>query len=232
MATSDQKIHPNNCLWLVDQNGFIIYYNLENKKFELLRSIDLNQDPSTEILFKSVASCKYSLFSVDQYHRLYLYVFSSTNKIIENFEFWQNERWLPIQGFTSQLLPTDRPSFSNYDGTKSTPKESFDLPSPSWQWIDEDWKIDEWLYAPDFSLDKQFTTEKKMMSMVRKRRYHRTARFAKLDQWIELDSVSEDKFEDPILEVAIGGQGLWRMFKYFFLFQKLISIFFSYIKMR
>lgn len=198
-------IHPNNQLWLVDQNGYIIYYNLESKQFEILRS-NRTDAQASEILFKCVTSSKNGLYAISCDHRLYSYVFSATNKIVENFELWENQRWLPIQGFTHKLLPTDRPVFSNYAGTKSTPIESFKLPSSSWQWNDQDWKIDEWQYAPDFSLDKQFTAEKTMLSMVRKRRYHRTASYAKLDEWVEVDSISDDKYHDPILDVAIGGQ--------------------------
>jgi len=195
-------IHPN-CLWLVDQNGFIIFYNLESKQFETLPSNQI--DSQSDILFKALASCKQSLYAVSCDHRLYIYVFSTTNKIVQDYEFWENQRWNFVSGFTNSLLPTDRPPFSNYEGTKSTPKESFVLPSSSWQWK-SDWIIDEWQYSPDFSLEKQFSTEKNMISMVRKRRYHRTAYYAKFDQWVELESISDDKYQDPILDVAIGGE--------------------------
>ena len=194
------QLHPNNCLWLVDQNGIVLYYNLESKQFETLPSC--NQQ---EILFKSVASCKSSLWGVTCDCRLYLYVFSATNKVVEKLETWENQRWWPATGFSSKLLPTDRPGFSNFEGTKATPKDSFKLPSNNWKWKDEDWVIEDWLYAPDFSL-KQFTPEKTMLSLVRKRRHTRTAHYARMNEWVEIDSMFADRYSDPILDVAVGGQ--------------------------
>ena len=196
------NLHPNNCLWSVDQNGIIIFYNLESKKFEILPS---DQD----LLFKCVASCKNSLWAVTCDHRLFLYVFSSSNhkKIVQNFIIYENQRWMPLKGFSNNLLPTDRPNFSNKEGTKELSKDSFELPSSNWQWKDHDWQIDEWQYAADFSLDdKYFTKDKTMLSMVRKRKYTRTAYYSKLDEWVEIDSMFKDKYEDPILDVGIGGQ--------------------------
>ena len=38
------------------------------------------------------------------------------------------------------MLPTDRWSWSTQDGTKHTPKESFNLPE-NWEWED-DWYLD------------------------------------------------------------------------------------------
>ena len=144
-------IHPNNCLFLVDQNGLIFYYNLESKQFETLidqtvstASNKINEHQNNQLLFKCVSSCKNSLWAVSCDHRVYLYVFSLTNKIIEKFEFYENQRWNFITGFSDKLLPTDRPKFSNYEGTQSTPKDSFQLPSPNWKWIDKDWSIDDW----------------------------------------------------------------------------------------
>lgn len=194
------QLHPNNCLWLVDQNGIIIYYNLESKQFETLPTCN-----QAEILFKSVASCKSSLWGVTCDCRLFLYVFSATNKVVEKLETWENQRWW-LTGFSSKLLPTDRPAFSNFEGTKATPKDSFKLPSNNWSWKDEDWTVEDWQYAPDFSLNKQFTPEKTMLSLVRKRRHTRTAHYSKLNEWVEIASMFEDQYSDPILDVAVGGQ--------------------------
>lgn len=204
-------IHPNNCLFLVDQNGLIFCYNLESKQFETLidqttkstniatNSNKAQEQQDNQILFKCVSSCKNSLWAVSCDHRVYLFVFSLTNKIVEKFDFYENQRWNFISGFSDKLLPTDRPKFSNFEGTKSTPKDSFQLPSNNWRWKDKDWSIGDWLYAPDFSLEKAFQPEKTMLSMVRKRRYTRTAEFYKFDQWIEIDSINvDDKCQDPM----------------------------------
>lgn len=51
------------------------------------------------------------------------------------------QRWLPLEGFSSRLLPTDRFNFSNQDGTVDRSRDKVKLPSMAWQW-EGDWHIE------------------------------------------------------------------------------------------
>ena len=59
----------------------------------------------------------------------------------EAFAVWENERHYPLGGWTANMLPTDRPNFSNGDGTEELFKEEIRLPSAEWFWLNE-WEID------------------------------------------------------------------------------------------
>lgn len=58
-------------------------------------------------------------------------------KIINN----KFQRWLPLEGFSGRLLPTDRYNFSNQDGTVDRSRDKVKLPSMAWQW-EGDWQIE------------------------------------------------------------------------------------------
>lgn len=51
------------------------------------------------------------------------------------------KRWLPLEGFSGRLLPTDRYNFSNQDGTIDRSRDKVKLPSMAWQW-EGDWQIE------------------------------------------------------------------------------------------
>lgn len=51
------------------------------------------------------------------------------------------QRWLPLEGFSGRLLPTDRYNFSNQDGTIDRSRDKVKLPSMAWQW-EGDWQIE------------------------------------------------------------------------------------------
>jgi ribosomal protein L36 len=53
---------------------------------------------------------------------------------------YEHQRWYPLIGWSSNLLPTDRPQFSSKDGANELRKESFVL-QPGQQIISE-WRID------------------------------------------------------------------------------------------
>ena len=84
---------------------------------------------------------------------------SSSRVVLATYE---NERYTLGQGWSARnLLPTDRPAWSNAAGTEEVTKESLRLPSDDWQW-ESDWQkdfylrktgeVDEdgWEYAHDF----------------------------------------------------------------------------------
>ena len=50
--------------------------------------------------------------------------------------------YLFVISFSLQLLPTDRPNWSNVDGTRERAREGVELASMAWAW-DEEWHIDQ-----------------------------------------------------------------------------------------
>ena len=75
---------------------------------------------------------------------------------------YENERYTLGQGWSARnLLPTDRPAWSNVTGTEEVRKEQVRLPSDDWEW-ENDWQLDfylrktgevdesGWEYAHDF----------------------------------------------------------------------------------
>ena len=70
---------------------------------------------------------------------------------------YENQRFYPLLGWSSKLLPTDRPPFSNARGTRELSRKQFKL-LPRWRWTsgwevvrDEATDVDGWSYAIDFS---------------------------------------------------------------------------------
>lgn len=70
-------------------------------------------------------------------------------------EVYENQRHYPMVGWSSTLLPTDPPSFSNEEGTAERNKNAFKVP-PGWTW-GTDWAVDitdktdpeGWVYGQD-----------------------------------------------------------------------------------
>ena len=70
---------------------------------------------------------------------------------------YENQRFYPLLGWSSKLLPTDRPPFSNARGSRELSKKQFKL-LPRWRWTsgwevlrDDTTDVDGWSYAIDFS---------------------------------------------------------------------------------
>lgn len=51
------------------------------------------------------------------------------------------QRWLPLEGFSGRLLPTDRFHYSSQDGTRDRSLDKIRLPSMAWQW-EGDWHLE------------------------------------------------------------------------------------------
>lgn len=110
------------------------------------------------------------------------------------------QRWLPIEGFSSKLLPTDRYNFSNIDGTANRSLESIHCPSAAWQWEDV-WQKeltlegqhldhDGWTYAVDFPAT--FHPKKQWKSCVRRRLWVRTRKYIAMNTWITISPLHKD----------------------------------------
>jgi hypothetical protein len=98
-------------------------------------------------------------------------------------EVWENQRYFVIVGWTDQLLPTDRPQFSDLSGTVTRSKDAVSLPEDhrSWTWADE-WHVDGqlnsdsegWSYAVDFSMQlPSWGPEAHNVAFCRRRRWIR-----------------------------------------------------------
>ena len=105
---------------------------------------------------------------------------------------YENQRWLPIQGFSSKLMPTDRPAWSDESGLVELVKEQIKLPSNEWKWCQTQWEYicdnqtdpDGWEYSIDFQLD--FHNQKKISDLVRRRRWCRLAKFQSTGPWTQV----------------------------------------------
>jgi len=69
---------------------------------------------------------------------------------------YEYQRWYPVKGWSSNLLPTDRANWSDKTGTLARPREFYVLPKlGKWKWAN-DWTLtehtadkDHWTYAMD-----------------------------------------------------------------------------------
>jgi hypothetical protein len=94
-------------------------------------------------------------------------------------EFYENQRYMPLKGWSPPYLPTDRHNYSNFKGSEERTKAMVVLPS-SWKWVDSDWTVDAkrigvdkdgWEYAKDFSTEWHSGNTK--LDSVRRRRWRR-----------------------------------------------------------
>ena len=94
-------------------------------------------------------------------------------------ECFENQRYYPVAGWSSRLLPTDRPSWSNDEGTQARQFTDFKCPM-GWAWT-SDWSIDKgpagdgdgWSYAVEFTRDWKGEPVKHGKHLVRRRRWTR-----------------------------------------------------------
>jgi hypothetical protein len=97
---------------------------------------------------------------------------------------YENQRWYPPGRWSTELLPTERPSWSNEAGTEERDFDSVKLPDETWQWVGQ-WIIQQttnengesdadsegWVYG--IILNKTIHNEKKWNSTVRRRKWAR-----------------------------------------------------------
>ena len=114
---------------------------------------------------------------------------SSSRVVLATYE---NERYTLGQGWSVRnLLPTDRPGWSNASGTEEVTKDSLRLPSDDWEW-ENDWQLDfslrktgevdedGWEYAHDFP--RQYSRVRKWYCNVRRRRWIRVRKLKTADK--------------------------------------------------
>jgi hypothetical protein len=97
---------------------------------------------------------------------------------------YENQRWYPPGRWSTELLPTERPSWSNEEGTEERDFNSVKLPDETWQWVGQ-WIIqqttngagesdadpDGWMYG--LTLNATNKPDKKWNSTVRRRKWAR-----------------------------------------------------------
>eukprot|EP00051_Salpingoeca_urceolata_P011456 m.141941 g.141941 ORF g.141941 m.141941 type:complete len:2152 (+) comp17129_c0_seq1:436-6891(+) len=92
---------------------------------------------------------------------------------------FQNQRYYPIRGWSAKLLPTERDTWTDMDGTETRIRQEI-LTPVGWKWqtewiVDTDRAVDAagWEYARGFDSEDWFPI-KKRIHFVRRRRWKRT----------------------------------------------------------
>ncbi|KAK0160372.1 hypothetical protein PV328_007788 [Microctonus aethiopoides] len=163
--------------------------------------------------FKQLSSVPHFIWAIGGDRQVYVHVHGFDIPIRIKEETYENERWLPLEGFSDRLLPTDRYNFSNADGTVDRCRDKVKLPSMAWQW-EGDWYIettfdgqpldhDGWTYAVDFPVT--YSTKKQWNSYVRRRKWVRYRRYSAMNSWCAIAPLHKDPTKEPFIDVAIGG---------------------------
>lgn len=166
--------------------------------------------------FKKISAVPHFLWAIGGDRQVYVHVHGLDIPIRMQEEAYENERWLPLDGFSSRMLPTDRCHFSSADGLVNRSIDKIRLPSMAWQWEGE-WTIDRtldgqpldhdgWSYAVDFPT--RYHAEKKWNSCVRRRKWVRYRRYSALNSWCAVAPLHKDPTEEPFIDVAIGGHAV------------------------
>ena len=165
------------------------------------------------IEFKRVSAARNVVWAVGGDHQVYVFVYGVEVPIRVKEITYENERWNPMEGFCSKLLPTDRPNYSIIEGTQAREKESVHLPTMAWMWDDE-WHIDTlfngvqlpiggWTYAVDFPTE--YHPKKGFTSCVRRRRWIRHRKYVATNSWSAVPGIHRDSGEEPFIDVSVGG---------------------------
>ncbi|XP_015595651.1 tectonin beta-propeller repeat-containing protein [Cephus cinctus] len=163
--------------------------------------------------FKQLSAVPHFMWAIGGDRQVYVHVHGLDIPIRIKEETYENERWLPLEGFSGRLLPTDRYNFSNQDGSVDRSRDKVKLPSMAWQW-EGDWHIettldgqpldhDGWTYAVDFPAT--YTTKKQWKSCVRRRKWVRYRRYSAMNSWCAIAPLHKDPTKEPFIDVAVGG---------------------------
>ncbi|KAK1121372.1 hypothetical protein K0M31_010666 [Melipona bicolor] len=163
--------------------------------------------------FKQLSAVPHFMWAIGGDRQVYVHVHGLDVPIRIKEEIYENERWLPLEGFSGRLLPTDRYNFSNQDGTVDRSRDKVKLPSMAWQW-EGDWQIettldgqpldhDGWTYAVDFPAI--FTTKKQWKSCVRRRKWVRYRRYSAMNSWCAIAPLHKDATKEPFIDISVGG---------------------------
>ncbi|XP_053971353.1 tectonin beta-propeller repeat-containing protein isoform X1 [Hylaeus volcanicus] len=163
--------------------------------------------------FKQLSAVPHYMWAIGGDRQVYVHVHGLDVPIRIKEEIYENERWLPLDGFSGRLLPTDRYNFSNQDGTADRSRDKVKLPSMAWQW-EGDWLIettldgqpldhDGWTYAVDFPAT--YSTKKQWKSCVRRRKWVRYRRYSAMNSWCAIAPLHKDPTKEPFIDISVGG---------------------------
>lgn len=195
---------PISLLWAVDVHGRVYSLSTAGQQWDQCR------DAHMEI--KRVTAAQQCCWGIACDNSIYLNVHASDLPVRYQEETYENQRWNPVDGFSERLLPSDRWQWSDVSGLQHQPRDSFQLPSSSWEW-EGDWFVDEnfegepteregWTYAIDFPAS--YTKDKKWNSCVRRRRWLRYRRYKAMDTWAKIPS-QLTTLPDPFSDISCGG---------------------------
>ncbi|XP_062386930.1 tectonin beta-propeller repeat-containing protein 1 [Sardina pilchardus] len=115
---------------------------------------------------------------------------------VRSIYIYENQRWIPLTGYTDKGLPMDRHMWSDASGLKECTKAGTKPPSPQWTWV-TDWAIDYstpegtdkegWQYAADFT--SAYTGNKTLKDFVRRKRWVRKCRLQLTGPWEEVPPI-------------------------------------------
>ncbi|KAL1459638.1 hypothetical protein WDU94_011602 [Cyamophila willieti] len=169
--------------------------------------------PYLGVEFKRLSSVPNFLWAIGGDRQIYVHVHGFDIPIRIREEVYENQRWNPIEGFVSRLLPTDRYQWSNKDGTQNRTLESIRLPSFAWEW-ESSWTKDltldgqpldhdGWTYAIDFP--NTYTPTKTWSSGVRRRKWFRYRKYSAMNAWCAIAPLYKDSTQEPFIDVCVGG---------------------------
>lgn len=172
--------------------------------------------PYNGMEFKKISAVPNFMWAIGGDRQVYVHVHGLDVPIRVKEESYENERWLPIEGFSKTMLPTDRYKYSSADGQQDRAIEKIRLPSMAWQW-DGDWHLeldldgnslgeDGWMYALDFPAT--YSAKKSWNSYVRRRKWVRFRRYSALNCWCAVAPLHKDPTQEPFTDVCIGGTNI------------------------
>ncbi|CAL8138024.1 unnamed protein product [Orchesella dallaii] len=219
MAMSMASHHSNDqsgALYGVDYSGRVWTFNANSKTSTGWSMLPVNN----RLDIKRLTSISGIVWAISSDHQIYVFVPKRDVPIRVREEVYENERWNPVNNFCDQLLPTDRPHFSDETGLINRDKSYIKLPSDSWQW-ESDWQIvdtfenqllsqDGWTYAIDFPAN--YKSEKSWNSMVRRRKLYHYRRYVAHNRWNKIEAIYEDHTKEPFVDVSVSRYGNSEMF--------------------
>ncbi|KAG8433064.1 hypothetical protein GDO86_017369 [Hymenochirus boettgeri] len=197
---------PSTVLWATDIFGRVLTLSTDGQQWAPCKNGYLE--------FKRVSAVRSCCWGIGCNHQIYVYIHSSDLPIRYQEETYENQRWNPVDGYCEKLLPSDRWQWSDVTGLQHQQLDSFELPSPHWEW-ESDWYVDEniggqptekggWTYAIDFPAT--YTKDKKWNSCVRRRRWIRYRRYKARDTWAKVPSHEDtQQLPDPFNDITVGG---------------------------
>ena len=73
--------------------------------------------------FKRASAASNVVWAIGGDHQVYVYVYGLEVAIRVKECVYENQRWNPVNGFSDQLLPTDRPQWSTVCGLRETTRQ-------------------------------------------------------------------------------------------------------------